>query len=52
MSIGGLLAVLVLVACLVIYLIGGSDPKVLGLIAATDLAILFAGWPLRLGPPA
>lgn len=47
MSIGGLLAILVLVACLVIFLTGGADPKVLSLIAATDLAVLLVAYPIR-----
>jgi hypothetical protein len=51
MSIGGLLALLVLILTVVFYFIGGMDPKVAGLIGALALSILLAPYPLRLGAP-
>jgi hypothetical protein len=46
-SIGGLLALLVLVLCVVFAFVGGLDLKAAGLIGALALAILLSPYPLR-----
>lgn len=48
MSIGGILALLVLVLAVVLAVVGGLDLKVAGLIGALALAILLSPFPLRL----
>jgi hypothetical protein len=47
MTIGGLLAILVLIMDVVFFFLGMVDPKVAGLIAGLALAILLSGYTLR-----
>lgn len=48
MSIGGILALLVLVLCVVLAFVGGLDLKVAGLVGALALAVLLSPYPLRM----
>jgi hypothetical protein len=47
MTIGGLIAVLVLLLDIVLFVLGMVDPKVAGLIAGLAVAILLSGYTLR-----
>lgn len=46
MSIGGVLALLVLIAAFVLYLISKLDPTDAALFAALAVAILLSAWPI------
>lgn len=52
MSFGTLVALLVLVAAFILYLMGRMDGVVAAMFGGLALAVMLSPWPIRWSPPA